>query len=288
MPLVKKKPEKAKIPSTYILLIFTFISLIVMGLSFSGFIPDSFIRNTFGGIILPFQKGVVAVTDTLNKATEKKQTIEELRAENELLKQQISELEEENTLLYQDEYELLELRKLYELDASYSEYPKVGARVVSWDTSNWFSTFIIDKGSDDGIMVDMNVIAGNGLVGRISQVGTNWSRVTSIIEDDAHVSGMILHNQCNLIVSGDLRLYDQGYIGFSQLVDTAGDATMGDKVVTSYISDKYLPGILIGYIATITPDTNHITKSGTISPVVDFSNLSEVLVITTLKEQLDY
>ena len=288
MPLVKKKREKQQISGKYVLLAFTFISLILMGLTFSGVMSDSFIRNAFGNAILPFQKGVVNVTDFLATRATNRQTINELIAENEELKARIAELETENTLLYQDEYELLELRKLYELDESYSEFDKVGARVVSWDASNWFSSFLIDKGSNDGIKVDMNVIAGNGLVGRITEVGTNWSRVTSIIEDNANVSGMILHSQCNLIVSGNLELYDHGYIAFSQLVDTKGDAALGDKIVTSYISDKYLPGILIGYIATIESDTNHITKSGTITPVVDFSNLSEVLVITQLKEPLDY
>lgn len=288
MPVIKKRPDKQKIPSKYLLLVFTFISLLLMGLTFSGVLSDTFIHNSFGYVIVPFQKGVTSVTDTLTQKAEKKKTLEELTKENEELKARIDELETENNLLYQDQYELAKLRELFNLDQSYSEYPKVGARVVSWDTSNWFSSFIVDKGSNDGIQVNMNVISGTGLVGRITEVGTNWSRVTSIIEDNANVSGMVLHSQTNLIVSGDLELYNRGYIAFSQLIDSEGLVSVGDKVVTSYISDKYLPGILVGYISEITADTNHITKSGTLTPTVDFSNLSEVLIITTLKEQLDF
>ena len=58
-------------------------------------------------------------------------------------------------------------------------------------------------------------------------------------------------------------------------------------LLTSYISDKYLPGILIGYITNITDDGNKLTKSGYLMPVVDFSQIEEVLVITQLKETVE-
>ena len=61
---------------------------------------------------------------------------------------------------------------------------------------------------------------------------------------------------------------------------------MGDQIVTSYISDKYLQGILIGYISEVNVDSNNLTRSGYITPVVDFKNLQEVLVITTTKADL--
>ena len=58
---------------------------------------------------------------------------------------------------------------------------------------------------------------------------------------------------------------------------------VGDKVVTSSISEKYLPGILIGYISELNNDSNNLTKSGTVNPAVDFKHLQEVLVIRTRK-----
>ena len=59
----------------------------------------------------------------------------------------------------------------------------------------------------------------------------------------------------------------------------------GDKIVTSNISDKYLPGILIGYIDSISTSSNNLTKSGTVTPAVDFSHLDEVLVVMEQKQQ---
>ena len=86
---------------------------------------------------------------------------------------------------------------------------------------------------------------------------------------------------CN--VKGDLKLMDQGLIGLSHIKK---DVVMrdGDKIVTSNISDKYLEGILIGYVKDVTPDSNNLTQSGYLVPVVDFEHLQEVLVILEKKE----
>lgn len=283
-PVLKRKPEKKKMPSKYVLLIYTIIAALLMILSVTGTFSDSLINNTFGNMIIPFQKGISSITARLIEKANEKDTIEELKAQNRELSAKIDELTNENTLLLQDKYELTNLRELYELDEQYSEYPKTGATIVSWDDTNWFNSFIIDKGANDGITIDMNVIAGSGLVGRIVEVGDNWSRVLSIIDDKSNVSAYILHSGDNLVVNGDLTLIEQGYMAYSDLIDSSNVVEKGDKVVTSYISDKYLPGILIGYVATVGIDSNNLTKSGYIVPVVDFSNITRVLVITQLKE----
>ena len=179
------------------------------------------------------------------------------------------------------------LRELYKLDEQYSGYEKVGARIIARDSGNWFHSFTINKGSDDGLTVDMNVIANGGLVGRIVDIGSNWAKVTAIINDNSNVSGMVLASSDVLMVMGSLELMEDGAIGFEQLIDSAENVQIGDKVVTSNISDKYLPSILIGYITEINQDSNNITKSGKITPAVDFEHLGEVLVITKTKQQID-
>ncbi len=87
-----------------------------------------------------------------------------------------------------------------------------------------------------------------------------------------------------MTVSGDLKQMANGCITFKQLMDGQDMVREGDKVVTSDISDKYLPNILIGYISAIDKDANNLTKSGQIVPAVDFEHLGEVLVITDRKQ----
>ena len=214
------------------------------------------------------------------------QTLKQVQKENETLQAQVDELLIENNNLQEDKYELERLQELYKLDQNYAEYEKVAAHVIGKDSSNWFSTFTIDKGSKDGIEVDMNVIAGNGLVGIVTQVGPTWATVRSIIDDSSNVSGMVLSTSDKCIIRGDLSLINSGRIRFEQMENNDNVVEIGEQIVTSYISDKYLQGILIGYVSEVSVDSNNLTRSGYITPVVDFKNLQEVLVITKTKDAM--
>lgn len=283
-PIIKRKREKFTLPSSYLLLI---LSLLCIGMSIITFSTDIFsgpLSSIAGYVVVPFQKGITAIGTWMSDRSEELVQIRDVLKENQDLRNQIADLTMENTLLQQDKYELNNLRELYKLDEQYAQYDKIGARIISWDGINWFNTFTIDKGSNDGIQVDMNVMAGSGLVGRIIEVGPNWSKVISIIDDKSNVIASVLSTADILTVSGDLELMKTGVIRFSMLIDDEDKAVEGDKLVTSHVSDKYLPGILIGYISTISRDANNLTKSGTLTPAVDFEHLEEVLVILELKQ----
>lgn len=271
-------------PSKYLLFILTVLCTVMMLVTFGTDMFNRPLNSLVGYVIMPFQRGIEKVGGWLSNRSEELVQIRMLLEENAALKEEVAALIEENTLLQQDKYELNKLRELFSLDEEYAQYNKVGARIIGRDSGNWYSAFLIDKGEDDGLAVDMNVIAGGGLVGRITSVGPNWSRVTSIISDNNHVSAMTLSTEDNMTVTGDLRLMAQGCITFSQLVDGQDSVREGDKVVTSNISDKYLPNILIGYISSIDKDANNLTKSGQIVPAVDFEHLGEVLIITDRKQ----
>lgn len=286
-PIVRKKGDKFKLPSQYWLLILTLVCSGLIILSFNTSIfngPLNFVANY---IIIPFQNGVSVVGTQIKDKSDELVQIRDLLAENERLQQQVDELTIQNTELQQDRYELNTLRELYELDEQYDEYEKTGARIIARDSGNWYHNFVINKGSNDGIEVDMNVIAGSGLVGRVIDVGPDWAKVLSIIADTSNVSATLLSTEEHLIVSGDLELYSQGSIRFSQLIDRDSAVKEGDKIVTSNISDKYLPGILIGYIKNIDVDSNNLTKSGEVTPAVDFGRLDEVLVILETKQTIE-
>lgn len=286
-PVVKRKRERIVVPTKYILLILTLFCVSTMIISFSTDIFSKPLNTISGYVVVPFQKGLTNIGSYIVNRTENFKNLQNVLAENEELKAQVDKLTKENIELAQDKYELTKLRELYELDDEYDVFTKTGARIIARDPGNFYSNFVIDKGSSDGIQVDCNVVAGNGLIGRVVSVGPNFSKVTAIISDSVNTSGMILATNDNVIVTGDLELMDNNLIRFSQLYDDDDKVNLGDKIVTSNISDKYLPGLLIGYISTITTDSNNLTKSGTLVPAVDFRHLEEVLVILDLKQTTD-
>ena len=236
--------------------------------------------------VIPMQKGINQIGTWLGDICDNFVTLQQVRKENEKLQTKVDELITENNNLQEEKYELERLQALYKLDQNYAEYEKTGAHVIAKDSGNWFSTFTIDKGSNDGIKVDMNVMAGSGLVGIVIKTGPTWSTVRSIIDDSSNVSGMSLSTSDKCMVRGDLSLINDGKIRFEQMENNENKVQVGDQIVTSHISPKYLQGILIGYISEITVDSNNLTRSGYITPVVDFKNLQEVLVITTTKADL--
>lgn len=285
-PVVKKKGEKFTIPSKYLLFALTCLCTILMVVTISTDALNKPLNTVVGYIVVPFQQGIGNVGGWISDRSDELAQVKDLLQENASLKEQVDELTVENTLLQQEKAELLRLRELYKIDNEYDSYTKVGAKIISRDPGNWYSTFVIDKGTDDGLALDMNVIADGGLVGRITAIGPNWAQVTSIISDNANVSAKTLVSSDTMIVSGDLEAMKEGVIRFSQLVDSQNNVGEGDKVVTSHISDKYLPNIMIGYVYSIESDPNNLTKSGYISPAVDFEHLEEVLVILETKEEI--
>lgn len=280
-----KRRGKSSFPSKYILLLLTVICIMLLFAGYATGYAGEPIRTICNYVFVPMQKGLDYVGESISINNDDTKTKEQLIAENAQLQEQIDELSTQLTNTRLQQSELDTLRELYDLDQTYADYKTTGAHVIGKGTSNWFNTFTIDKGSKDGIKVDMNVIAGSGLVGIVTDVGKNYAVVRAIIDDTSNVSGMILSNNDNCIVSGNLKsMTESNMITFSNLEDSEDKVSTGDSVVTSNISDKYLPGLLIGYVTDITEDNNNLTKSGEITPVVDFKHLQDVLVIMQLKE----
>ncbi len=271
--------------SKYMLIILTVLctALIVISSVQTGFMDP--LRNTVGYVLVPVQRGVNAVGTGIYNKLEEHAELKNAYAENAELKDRISTLTEENNRLRSETEELQRLREMYELDNEYMQYTKVAARVIAKDSENWFEVFRIDKGSSDGIEPDMNVLSGGGLCGIVTEVGTNYATVRSIIDDESRVSAMSQHSSDSCIVAGDLKLFEDGRLALTK-IDKDANISDGDAIVTSNISAKFLPGILIGYASDITIDSRHLTKSGNLIPVADFDNLQEVFVITELKTDM--
>ena len=280
-----KIKNQSSLSSKYWLLIFAVICVLLLGIErfADGGGPLRFIANY---TIIPMQKGISYVGMWMNDVSSNFETLSEMRKENEELQAKVDELTIDNTRLRQEQYELERLRELYKLDENYSDYQKIGAHVIANNGSNWYTDFTIDKGSNDGIKVNCNVLAGSGLVGIVTEVGPDYAKVRSIIDDSSNISSMILSTSDMCMVRGDITLAADGRIRFEKLKNNDNVIEVGEQVVTSHVSDRFLQGLFIGYISEINVDSNNLTRSGYITPAVDFSQLQEVLVITTTKVDL--
>ena len=281
-----RKRTKITIRPRYILMTIAIVCVVLILISFKFQEKMTPIRSAVGSVITPMQRGINKIGTVVADGMEYVTTMDKLVKKNEELKDELDELSAQNRLLQQEKYELANFRKLYDLDEQYASYPKVAARVISSDPGNWYNTFVIDKGSDDGLAVNMNVLAGDGLVGIIIEVNKSYSRVRSIIDDESNVYGTVLKTSDGCTVSGNLKRMEQGVIEVSGI---PGDAKIEDgyEIVTSQISSKYLPGILIGYIKNVEKDSSNMTQSGYLTPAADFSGLDMVLVITEVKDSGD-
>ena len=281
-----KKKNQMSHTNRYILLGLSIFCVLMMVLSsFSDKVGGPF-KTVANVTVIPLQQGMNQIGGWMGDMKDNFSTMKQLKSENKKLREQVDALTTENNYLQEERYEFERLQELYKLDQNYAEYEKTAAHVIGKDAGNWFGTFTIDKGSKDGIEVNMNVLAGSGLVGIVTDVGPTWAKVRSIIDDSSNISAMAISTSDTCIVSGDMALMGTGQIAFSHMENNDNVVAVGDQIVTSYISDKYLQGILIGSVSEVNVDSNNLTRSGYITPAVDFKNIQEVLVITTTKAEL--
>lgn len=278
--------DRKLIPSKYIYLFMAFICLLLLFLSVVFGDRISVLKAVSGAVVTPMQSGINEVGSKIYSDVTDKRTNKELKKENKELKEQLEEAQAQIQVYEQESYEWKRVQELLELEEQYPEYEMIGARVIATDSTNWFYTFIINKGSADHVEVGCNVLAGNGLAGIVTEVGKNYAKVRGIIDDNSSISASISGTDTLCTVSGDLSMIKDGYIkvGYINKADVIEE---GGELVTSHVSDKFLPGLLIGYISDVKVDANNLTQSAKCIPVVDFRYLSEVMVILTKKEDYE-
>ena len=282
--LKKKFQFRMHLKSKHLLVIMTFFCGSAVVSTLASGVTSEPLAEAAGMIVVPFEKSINGIGSWIGEINQTFQDKQDLIDKNQELQDAVDTLTEQNNILIQNQSELSRLQELYNLDEEYSSYPKVAARIISKDPGNWYDTFMINRGSNDGIRVDNNVIAGKGLVGIVTEVGPNWATVRAIIDDSSNVSAMTVGTDDTCVVEGELELIDEGKLRFSQLYDKDDKVTVGERVVTSNISDKYVEGLFIGYVSEIELDTNNLTKAGTIVTPVDFQHLKDVFVITVNKQ----
>lgn len=197
--------------------------------------------------------------------------------ENQELKDEISKL---NQQIINNRLSDLELQELRQLSSSLNylggteNYMHVTADVIALDGSNWFNLFTINVGIESGVKKDSIVVGGDGLIGRVFEVGDGWSKIISLIDENSNVSFQVSRNlQLLGILSGDGQGSLKGY-----MLDPAATVGEGDMLLTSGIG-LYPQGIPIGKVSNITVDNDSLLKTLTIEPIVYFKNIQKVTVI---------
>ncbi len=259
-----------------VFIILTIASLGLAGFSYNRKSP-TIIENAYGYAVTPIQSLNVRASEKLRSFINYFRGIASLNSENTRLKEELLETRAELNRLKLTESENLQLEAIVGLQQKFGNYPTIGARVIAKDPGNWFDSFIIDKGSNYGLKKNMVVMNDDGLVGKISECGYNYSKVISIIDDTDAVSAESLR-------TGDIGYVSADFTGEAkcrmQYSDTNADILEGDEIVTSHLSEVFPPGISIGHVISLGTDDKDDMRYARIEPSVDFSKLKYVIVLS--------
>ena len=238
----------------------------------------TFLIHLGGNIFSPISNFVsgmsVSVSNWFTYMGESKtvyQTNAELQKEIDTLKNKLavySGLESENE----------RLSKLLEIKNSYADIESTGAEIIARDSSNWFTVFTIDKGTNAGIQKNQPVLCANGLVGHTTDVGANWAKVVSLIDTTHSASGMVVRSGDYVQIDGEISLMGGGLCKMTNITEDA-DVIAGDVIVTSGIGGVYPKDIVIGTVLEFRNSESGTGSYAIIKPAVDFQKINEVLVL---------
>lgn len=239
----------------------------------------SFIEDSIGFVITPFQDLMVGVENWITTVMSGSVEKDDIIKENQLLKQEIANLIDDNNRLLMYEEENARLSELLGVAVKYPDYDTVGTNVTSKSVGVWYQTFVIDKGIGDGVKTNDVLITADGLVGKITESGTTYSKAQTILDSRSAVSAMSSRTKDLGVVKGDYSLMQDGLCKM-EYIDIEAQIIIGDEIVTSHLSDIYPEGLVIGRVVEIKVDSNGLTKYAIIEPYVDFKRLATLLVIS--------
>lgn len=240
---------------------------------------SGFISNVAMVTITPIQKVFYRMDESIKGFFGYFKNVDKIETENQKLRTAIKNLEIDKQRSEHTEIENSELRDMLTLAEAYPQMELTAAEVVSRNTSNWYEGFVIDKGSADGLKIGQGVIsADKALVGRISDIGSTWARVTALT-DSGHSAGVRIIRSGELgVIEGDLELAKDGNCKLS-FISKNNDIVVGDYLETSGLGGIYPKGIEIGKVVDIKSDIQGISQYAVIEVTVDLRKISKVMVV---------
>ena len=233
-------------------------------------------------VLYPFEKGIYLVTNSVGGIFERFRKVNELVAENEALKEEVAELRRKQAVADSLSDDLERLRIALDMKEVYSDYDGIGANVIARDYGNWNKVYRIDVGTNKNVQDNSVVLADGGLVGHVEEATGTSSKVITLIDSRSAVSVEVSRTGDVGILRGDIELANDGLC----LLEINGEAEIvkNDQIITSYLSEVYPPGILIGKVEEVQVNSNDLVTYAWVRPVVDFDHLKQVLVINSKGE----
>ena len=241
------------------------------GLSF----PDMLVK----GILTPIRSGVSQLTDQAQRLYDYMFRYEALLAENEELKERLAGIEDEARQADSIARENERLRAMLNLTNANEDYKLADGYIISWSSNDWTSTFTINRGSNVGITEGMCAVTANGeLVGLVSEVGSNYAVVKTVLDSSLEISATIAASGYNGMVQGG---YSTGLEGLLRMDYLPSSAVIrnNDQVVTTG-STVYPRNLILGYVVDAGFDDTGVAKYALLEPATDIGSLEQVFIIT--------
>ena len=238
-------------------------------------LPDMAVK----GILTPIRAGVSHLTDSAEQFYSYMFEYESIAAENEKLKEELANMQDMARKADSIARENARLRDLLELTEAHEDYEFVDSYIISRSSVDWSSTFTINRGSNAGIDVGMCAITASGeLVGLVSEVGSNYAVVKSVLDSSLEISATMASSGYNGMVKGG---YTTGLAGFLRMNYLPSDATIrnNDQVVTTG-STVYPRDLILGYVVDAGFDDTGVAKYALLKPAAEVASLEQVFIIT--------
>lgn len=276
-------PRRGSGKKTIFFLIIILVAIVVMkstGLKIDLMSP---LEGALRDALAPVQKISIAMARWAGNALSSPLSLINSARRNKELSQRIDELQ--GRLENYEEYRLENerLKKLLDFQAATRDLKFTAAGVIGRDPGNWFKTISVDKGSRQGIKVNMTVLLPEGLVGRVIRVSDRTAEIMLITDPRSAVSSTIQESRSPGIVEGtadSLARLRMVHIPYDAVVSN------GQVIVTSGFGSLFPKGIPIGEIIEIKKDPTGLYYNAVLQPFVDFNRIEEVLIITSLSGTL--
>jgi rod shape-determining protein MreC len=233
----------------------------------------SFFESLVVGITAPVQKVVWGVIDGIGNIWRGYFYLVGLEKENQALKRELQEIKLQMNRYREAELANERLRALLNFKKSIAT-PLLPAQLVAFDPSGWFQTILIDKGRDDGVVLDMAVVSAEGLVGRVIGVGRHHAKVLLILDGNSAVDAYIQSSRARGVLVGLGR-----ELCLLKYVQRNEEVQVGDKVVSSGMGGVFPKGLLVGTVQEVVRGSSGLFQRVEVEPAVNFSRLEEVMVV---------